>query len=216
MNIPEPPPKYYGNRQDPFERSYADVGIASDVQKSIFAFLLGRFPDGARFADNDGRLPLALALEASAPLESVIEPLIAAAPDALVTRDTKTRFWPFLLAAASEYSLDDALALLKSNPAVLTFRRKSEYELEVEQLMSRGIKYEKLQQEKLALEDKVEVLEEENASLKCQLEDREATICRLEEERSASAEGLASKRKQHLDEELEDDEQEGRKKARIE
>jgi hypothetical protein len=217
MNIPGPPPKY-GNRHDFFKRKdYAGVGVADDVQKSMIDFLLDRFPAGASFVDNDGRLPISLALEANAPSESVIEPLIAAAPDALVTRDTKTRLWPFLLAAASEYySLDDTLALVLRNPAVLMCRRKNEYELEVEQLMSRGIKFEKLQQEKLALEEKVEVLEEENASLKSQLNDREATIRHLEEELTSSGEEPSHKRTD-VYEELEDVEQEeGRKKARIE
>jgi hypothetical protein len=78
--------------------------------------------------------------------------------------------------------------------------------------MVRGIKYEKLEQGKLALEEKVEDLENENASLRALLQVREATILRLQGELGLCSAGSSSKRTQ-MEESSED---EVRKKARTE
>mmetsp|Transcript_14832 Transcript_14832/g.21175 ORF Transcript_14832/g.21175 Transcript_14832/m.21175 type:complete len:443 (-) Transcript_14832:50-1378(-) len=80
---------------------------AGGIEESIIEILLSANPNAASIPNRKGRLPLAVALEAGKQFDAIL-PIIQAYPRALETRDTATKLYPFMIAAASNYSLHGA------------------------------------------------------------------------------------------------------------
>ena len=85
------------------------------------------FPNAARIANHEGRVPLNIALErGKVTWEYRIQDLFQAAPEAIMARDCKTHLYPFMLAAvtsnescAEEEQLNTIYHLLRVQPNVI-------------------------------------------------------------------------------------------------
>ena len=89
---------------------------ANSIDKTV----LRLWPRGAWLHDNEGRLAINLAIEAGKPWRFV-RALLLCAPPSLLTRDTKTRMMPFMIAASSpDASLDCSYRLLRDSVDVIT------------------------------------------------------------------------------------------------
>jgi len=87
------------------------------ILKKIITKLLQLYPRAARIRDTTGRLPLHLAAEAGRHWDSGMSALVEAAPKAVNTRDIRTNFYPFMLAAtAKNCDVDSIYGLLRANP----------------------------------------------------------------------------------------------------
>jgi hypothetical protein len=78
--------------------SYHRKRFGISGSREIIKFLLQKYPRWASTCNNEGRLPLHLAMENGWPCHDIIA---AAAPQSLETRDLKTRFYPFQICASS-------------------------------------------------------------------------------------------------------------------
>ena len=89
---------------------------ANSIDKTV----LRLWPRGAWCHDNESRLAINLAIEAGKPWRFV-RALLLCAPPSLLTRDTKTRMMPFMIAATSpDASLDCSYRLLRDSVDVIT------------------------------------------------------------------------------------------------
>ena len=70
-----------------------------DARERAVNRILDLVPDSASAPDRDGRLPLHLSLEGGVSWDGGAARILRLAPQALMTRDIKTRFYPFMLAA---------------------------------------------------------------------------------------------------------------------
>lgn len=181
---------------------FNNEAMVSIVNDSCVIALLSVCPEAAQYAHPDGRLPLSHLVSPSRkkkPLLKEVEALIHAEPRALATRNVKTRFYPFMEAAATndrcrygywnvrndekQRELSVVYTLLRSNPMVLnTFiNRHADETLSEGKLSEAEKKVEELSVENMALKKEIEALKQENECLKNELS-------------HASDDGSASKR----------------------
>lgn len=91
--------------------------LIESMQVDVVEMLLNRFPRAARIQNACGRIPLSLAIEGGKDW-NVIDKLVSAAPEALDTRDPKTRLFPFMQAATCERcDVGVVYGLLRANPS---------------------------------------------------------------------------------------------------
>lgn len=141
-------------------------GNLSIANGSMYKFLVSAFPEAAQYLDVNGRLPLTFLLHEKTVCLDDAETLMKAEPRALITRDIKTAYYPFMTAAGrerfktyyghrgkSKEGLSLVYMLLRANPlAISSGIKENDHEIYLKK--------------KLAMaESKVTRLEKENATL---------------------------------------------------
>ena len=83
-------------------------------------YILDYASDSVAVKDQDGRLPIHLAIANGRDLDSVVLPIIATSPSGIVAIDHCTNMKPFILAAADDHApLDAVFRLQKLEPSLL-------------------------------------------------------------------------------------------------
>lgn len=89
---------------------------------SVIDMLVGLEPRAARIHDSEGGLPFTRAIESGKVWNEGLRSLLWAAPQALSTRDTKTKMYPFMIAAvehnATETTVYELIRLLPELVAI--------------------------------------------------------------------------------------------------
>jgi hypothetical protein len=144
--------------------------------RSFVILLTGLFPQGARYADTNGKLPLTAYLEffstrTDRPKHKAVMTLIKAAPQALSTRDPETFLMPFMIPAGDVTlpNLSTIYLILRENPAVVARGITDERELKMKVAYA-GKKIKKLEEQLVEKGKELEHLEEENQKLRRFLE----------------------------------------------
>jgi hypothetical protein len=109
-------------RDRAIERGYAKDAIEYQFAVTLcLCWLLEANPQAANQTNGEGRLPLHLAIENRSLFhDTAVAPLLDLAPRALLTRDIKSRLYPFANAAVgATANLDVTFNLLQRDPTVL-------------------------------------------------------------------------------------------------
>lgn len=104
---------------DTFNDTENDDGPDSSSQPSVIDILLEAKPEAASIPDNQGRLPLHLAISSGKTWSQGVKAILKANPDTLTSPDPTTGLQPFLQAASSSNpDLGTILELLKKDPSM--------------------------------------------------------------------------------------------------
>jgi uncharacterized coiled-coil protein SlyX len=148
----------------------------TEHRSSFVILLAGLFPQGARYAGKNGKLPLTAYLEffstrEKKPKLQAVMTLIKAAPQALSTRDPETLLMPFMIPAGNDTlpSLSTIYLILRENPAVVARAITDERELKMKVAYAEK-KIKKLEEQLVEKDKELEHLEEENKKLRRFLE----------------------------------------------
>jgi ankyrin repeat protein len=112
------------------DRIHGDEKLESDydenhsdgdsMQPSVIEILVSASSDPACVPDSTGRLPLHLAIASGKLWAHGVKAILGANPDALMVQDSKTKLYPFLLAAETPNSETNTIyELLRSNPSLI-------------------------------------------------------------------------------------------------
>jgi ankyrin repeat protein len=113
-----------GNQEQDSREDSCDADLvywsANDESRSLVQFILDNAPSSADIHDDDGRLPIHLAIANNRDLSSVVLPLIAAYPGSISAIDPCTNLRLFLLAASHDNaSLDLIFRLAALEPNLI-------------------------------------------------------------------------------------------------
>lgn len=142
------------------------TGELSKANDSVINMILSAQPEAAQYLNPGGSLPLSTFFMnvLSRPSLKDIESPMQVEPGALITRDKKTCFYPFMMAAIwseTPRTLDNVYTLLRANPmAVRIGMKDSRYEVYLKKNLA-------------ASNEKVEALMEENKKLSAAAAERE-------------------------------------------
>ena len=88
-------------------------------ESNLIPLLLDRYPEASAISNEEGRLPLSLAIESGKSWDKGgIRRLVKEAPQVLCIRDVKTHLYPFMLAAASADASADNTSIYDENESV--------------------------------------------------------------------------------------------------
>ena len=118
-----------GQENNEFEENdMSSMNNDCNTQPSVLEILLEAAPETAKVRDPYGRLPLHRAIASGKTWSFGVKTLVEAHPEGIMTKDRKTKLYPYKLAASdSKSDCTTIYELLRSNPSLVTGGIHSSY-----------------------------------------------------------------------------------------